>query len=59
MRRLHKLTRMLSSLQGNTGERSARNPAAYRDEDAARLYDETAKIVRQKVQEFDPQFEPL
>jgi hypothetical protein len=46
-------------MQGNTGERSARNPAAYNDESAKRLYDETAKIVQQKVHEFDPDFQPL
>ena len=35
------------------GERSAENPADYDDAIAARLHDETGRILRQKIKEWD------
>jgi len=39
---------------GNTDDRPARNPRAFDDDLAARLYDETARILSHKIKDFDP-----
>jgi NAD(P)-dependent dehydrogenase (short-subunit alcohol dehydrogenase family) len=38
---------------GNTAERPASNDRAYDDEQAARLHDETSRIIGQKIKDFD------
>ncbi len=35
-------------------DRPARNPRAFDDDLAARLYDETARILSHKIKDFDP-----
>lgn len=35
-------------------ERAAKNPQAYNDTLSARLYQETGRLLSQKISEFDP-----
>jgi NAD(P)-dependent dehydrogenase (short-subunit alcohol dehydrogenase family) len=39
---------------GNTEDRPARNPRAFDENNAVRLYDETKRILTHKVKDFDP-----